>query len=260
MGTTRLCKRDFGPPPPMSSERFVYLPSAVPPDTLRSSFDQIVECFTPHVVRYSNTNPLISTSDGEHGEDVQWKVSSYMDLDRTNEGARQREVQVNDDLKQACQELLKHCDDLFVPWYEKIHGEGSVLALSRMQSFVTRYRARPNENALLRHIDGALVDGSLILALPTNVPFEGGGVTVWHGEPEQPHVLPMDVGDVCLLDNFVWHQGNPITSGERWALVIFYSVKPVQGKSSIFRSMQSWSALRLQLCGSSHRRRISCSS
>merc|ERR1711998_608564 len=81
--------------------------------------------------------------------------------------------------------------ELFVPWYEKIHGEGSVLALSRMQSFVTRYRARPNENALLRHIDGALVDGSLILALPTDVPFEGGGVTVWDGKPEEAHKFAM---------------------------------------------------------------------
>jgi len=198
---------------------------------LQGAFDRIVECFEPQVVQYSNTNPLIAESDGEHGEDVQWKVSSYMDLDRANEGARQREVQVNLELRDACQELLQHCDDLFTPWYERIHGAGSVHTLTRMQSFVTRYRARPNENALLRHIDGALVDGSVILALPTGVPFEGGGVTVWDGKPEVAHTFASNPGDVVLLDNFVWHQGNPISTGERWALVIFYSVKEVvQGK------------------------------
>lgn len=77
-----------------SSERFAYLPSAVPPEMLQGAFDRIVECFEPQVVQYSNTNPLIAESDGEHGEDVQWKVSSYMDLDRANEGARQREVRL----------------------------------------------------------------------------------------------------------------------------------------------------------------------
>lgn len=60
-------------------------------------------------------------------------------------------------LRDACLPLLERCDELFVLWFEQLHGEGSVQCLSRMQSFVTRYRARPNENALLRHIDGALV-------------------------------------------------------------------------------------------------------
>ena len=76
-------------------------------------------------------------------------------------------------------------------------------------------------------------------------------MTVWHGEPEQPHMFPMEAGDVCLLDNFVWHQvmcalqsyqtnqlllqGNPITSGERWALVIFYSVRKVASCALCFR-------------------------
>ena len=34
------------------------------------------------------------------------------------------------------------------------------------------------------HIDGAHVDGSIILALPTDFPFEGGGVTVWEQQRE----------------------------------------------------------------------------
>jgi hypothetical protein len=77
------------------------------------------------------------------------------------------------------------------------------------------------------------VDGSLILALPTDVEWRGsgGGVTVWEG-PEEDEVqwdYAMNPGDICFLDNYVWHQGNPITAGERWALVIFYRTKQVKG-------------------------------
>jgi hypothetical protein len=35
----------------------------------------------------------------------------------------------------------------------------------------------------------------------------------------------MRPGDLCLLDNYVWHQGNPIRAGERWALVVFYQTR-----------------------------------
>ena len=77
------------------------------------------------------------------------------------------------------------------------------------------------------------VDGSLILALPTDDEWRGsgGGVTVWEG-PEEDEVqwdCPMSPGDICYLDHYVWHQGNPITAGERWALVIFYRTKQVKG-------------------------------
>ena len=45
------------------------------------------------------------------------------------------------------------------------------------------------------------------------------------GRKEIEYKYPMPPGDMCLLDNYVWHQGNPITAGERWSLVIFYGVK-----------------------------------
>ena len=48
---------------------------------------------------------------------------------------------------------------------------------------MTRYRPNPDETHLPRHIDGANVDGSLVLGLPTYSAFgESGGVTVWDGE------------------------------------------------------------------------------
>ena len=80
-----------------------------------------------------------------------------------------------------------------------------------------------------RHIDGANVDGSLVLGLPTYEPYEGGGLTVWDGENEREEfVYPVGVGDACMLDSRVWHQSNPIREvrggGERWVIVIFYQV------------------------------------
>jgi len=217
---------------------------AVDPDFLNELFPKILNIFQPQIVKYSNTNPDISSKDGSHGEKIDWKVSSYMEVDQTTPGAMQRNVTCDLNLKSLMMPLLEQCNQLFSSWYEKLHGAGSIKNLVRLQSFVTRYRPFPNENALLRHIDGVHVDGSVILALPTPIPFKGGGVTVWEpksnkgGQQEQEEEsassssssetafhYPLGCGDMCFVDNAVWHQGNPITHGERWSLVIFYGVK-----------------------------------
>ena len=121
--------------------------------------------------------------------------------------------------------------------------KGATRSLTRLQSFVTRcaplsttatthtaahrwrpsprlwlrrYTSTPDETHLPRHIDGAAVDGSLVLGLPTYERFTGGGLTVWDGEGEaEVFQLPICPGDVCLLGPRVWHQSNPVTSGIR---------------------------------------------
>ena len=77
---------------PSASDPFTCINSGVSEQLLAQVFPQIVQTFEPHLVQYSNTNPLIAEADGKHGDDIQWKVSSYMDLDRANEGAKQKEV------------------------------------------------------------------------------------------------------------------------------------------------------------------------
>ena len=101
------------------------------------------------------------------------------------------------------------------------------MACRRLQSFVTRYRPNVDETHLPRHIDGANVDGSLVLGLPTYSGFgDSGGLTVWDGEADgETFVYPVACGDACLLDSRVWHQSNPISHGERWVIVIFYEVQ-----------------------------------
>jgi hypothetical protein len=210
------------------------LQSAVRKELLNSVFPQIQAAFAPQVVRYGNTNPNINKSDGSHGASVEWKVSCYMEVSHDG-GAMQKDVQPSAEMLHVCKPLLERADAAFTEFYTRLHGKRSIRKLVRMQSFVTRYRPGAQEAGLLRHIDGAHVDGSLILALsgadgtgaPIDVPFGGGGVTVWEKRSGVEHAFeyPMLAGDVCALDNYVWHQGNPIHSGERWALVIFYQTK-----------------------------------
>ncbi|CAK9109618.1 unnamed protein product [Durusdinium trenchii] len=80
---------------------------------------------------------------------------------------------------------------------------------------------------IMHECDGANVDGSAILALPTDEPFEGGALHVWDGKPKQELVYKMAPGDCMFMDTKIWHQAKPITSGTRWALVLFLkSEKP----------------------------------
>ncbi len=122
------------------------------------------------MVPYSNTNPLAyddtkitqgENHDGSkivnHGKNINWKVSTYMEVDKRMGGAMQKAVKPNPTMKALMQPVLDECDHLFKKWYEDLHGKGTVQHLVRLQSFVTRYRPHPNENALLRHIDGAQV-------------------------------------------------------------------------------------------------------
>lgn len=90
------------------------------------------------------------------------------------------------------------------------------IKVKRLMTFITRYTAAPNENALLKHVDGAgKVDGSVVVALPidrwtgpeeTNS-FEGhgGGLTFWDGKSRplgRPQEIQYDTrsGDLAFID------------------------------------------------------------
>ena len=119
----------------------------------------------------------------------------------------------------ALSDVVDMCCRRFEEWYLE-RFERSRRA-SVMNAFVTRYRPRPDEAELKKHIDGANVDGSVILALPTDEPFEGGKLKVWDGRPTVLHEYAMAPGDCIFLDARVWHQGCAISSGARYALVLF---------------------------------------
>merc|ERR1719401_2051186 len=116
--------------------------------------------------------------------------------------------------------IMDACTEAFATWYCKLRSLASV-QVHVMNAFVTRYRAVHEEDQLKKHIDGAGVDGSVVLALPTDDPFEGGALHVWDGKPQHEFTYQMQPGDALFLDNAVWHQAKPIPSGTRWALVLF---------------------------------------
>lgn len=88
----------------------------------------------------------------------------------------QKQVQCDLNLRSICLPMLQQCDEHFSRWYCSKKGPDSIHELVRLQSFITRYRVKPDESAgLLRHIDGVQVDGSVILALPTDAEWRGSG-------------------------------------------------------------------------------------
>ena len=190
----------------------------IEPAKLEKCFDDIRATFSPQQVDYSNT---------AYGKN-HWTLSCFMEYSN-GVAAGNIDLAAGAPLLDVCRGLLDECDSVFLPWWETLHPKprNATRTLHRMQSFVTRYRPMPSETHLPRHIDGANVDGSLILGLPTYSSFgASGGLTVWDGEDDaEQFVYPVAAGDVCLLDSRVWHQSNPISDGERWVIVIFYEVR-----------------------------------
>ena len=182
--------------------------------TMKPLFESIKTVFQPQIISFNQYR--------------NWRISCWMEIEKNQRQAGLNYTKTSAELLKIMTPCLEQCDTFFKKCYRRIHGLFSIKKLRRLQSFVTRYRPRPKESALLRHVDGMLVDGSIVVGLPTDEPFTGGGLTIWDGHPDNPdatYSYPMGPGDICYLDHLVWHQANPIASGERWALVIFYSVK-----------------------------------
>jgi len=196
--------------------RHAIVHDAVAQRKLEEAFDAMCDAFKPQQVDYSNT---------AYGKD-HWKLSCFMEYSNGVAAGRINLAQ-GGPLKHVCEDILRDCDAVFMRWYDEIHPhlKTATRSMTRLQSFVTRYRRFADETHLPRHIDGANVSGSLVLGLPTYQGFTGGGLTVWDGDGEKEvFEYPMGVGEACLLDTRVWHQSNPVLSGERWVIVIFYEV------------------------------------
>ena len=154
-------------------------PRAIDLALLRAAMDEFVPRFKPMSVSYSNTNTYIkeaareakqlddlytdATEELSQGEQIQWRASSYMEVDEAMGGGMQKAVQPDLQLLETCRPIIAQCDEVFKRWYRSVHGEHSITDFKRLQTFVTRYRPQKHEDGLLRHIDGAQVDGSVIL-------------------------------------------------------------------------------------------------
>ena len=230
----------------LNKRRHLVIPSAISSTYLDRLMPSIVtDLFEPQTVTYNGGIANIK----------KWRISCYMEVMESGVPCTNPHLA----LKSHCWELLETCNKLFASWYRqqhacndsttssyKVDGEGDPI-VSRLMTFITRYTPAPDENALLKHVDGAgKVDGSVVVALPIDRwtaseeenSFEGhgGGLTFWDGRTQRsadnigrrgPEEIVYDTrsGDIAFIDKAVWHQANPITKGTRWALVIFYRVE-----------------------------------
>jgi len=158
--------------------------------------------------------PLDYGRNSRYGD--KWKISCYLVVLES----WKPKIEAHLPMVRCMSGVMQDCVDAFVPWYCQLKRLSSV-DCSVMNAFVTRYTTMQGEEQLEKHIDGANVGGTVILALPTDDPFEGGCLRVWDGKPTKETVYEMKPGDVMFLDNAVWHQAMPISSGTRWALVLF---------------------------------------
>jgi len=153
-------------------------PEAMDVSMLESCMREFVPKFKPMKVAYSNTNSSIkeaakaanqleefstATEELSQGQQIVWRASSYMEVDEAMGGGMQKQLKPDLELLETCRPIIERADEIFSKWYRSLHGEHSITDFKRLQTFVTRYRPQKHEDGLLRHIDGAQVDGSLIL-------------------------------------------------------------------------------------------------
>lgn len=199
-------------------DRHVLVKHALQPEYLQRLFPDIKRAFKPQPIDY--------TKKVGYSRYRNWKISCYL---RAWPQWTPR-IAPHMPLVDVLDPILDDCVAQFKVWYNDLWGlrESEVII---MNSFVTRYRTEEGETQLKKHVDGRHVDGSVILALPTDCPFEGGKLTVWEKRKGTLNEFEyaMKPGDMIFLDNMIWHQAHPITSGERWALVLFLKCKWKKG-------------------------------
>jgi len=201
---------------PRSSARLRHalVSGVVHPDDLKRIFPAMKAAYVQQ--------PLDYGPHSRYGD--KWRISCYMVVMEN----WKPKIEPHEPMVECMTPAMNACTDAFAKWYCCQRGLSAVEVVV-MNAFVTRYRAVQDEDQLKRHIDGANVDGSVVLALPTDDPFQGGALHVWDGKPQRQVVYPMRPGDALFLENAVWHQAKPITSGTRWALVLFlklHNAKP----------------------------------
>lgn len=160
--------------------------------------------------------PLDYGRNSRYGDN--WRISCYLVVMEN----WKPKIMPHEPMLHCLSDVMYECVAKFEKWYSLLRGyRPGVVSFSVMNAFVTRYRPIHGEDELKKHIDGSNVDGSVILALPTDEPFEGGELHVWDGKPRQELVYKMTPGDCIFLDTKIWHQAKPISTGSRYALVLF---------------------------------------
>eukprot|EP00929_Paragymnodinium_shiwhaense_P092571 TRINITY_DN52526_c0_g1_i3.p1 TRINITY_DN52526_c0_g1~~TRINITY_DN52526_c0_g1_i3.p1 ORF type:complete len:347 (-),score=69.90 TRINITY_DN52526_c0_g1_i3:69-1109(-) len=179
---------------------------------------QRLQALYPEMVEAYKQQPLDYGRNSRYGD--KWRISCYLVVMEN----WKPKIQPHLPMLRCLEAVMLECCEGFQEWYCNLKDCRSV-DVHIMNAFVTRYKPIDGEDQLQRHIDGANVDGSVILALPTEDHFHGGALHVWDGKPQRERVYEMQSGDVMFLDTKIWHQAMPITCGTRYALVLFLKLK-----------------------------------
>ena len=57
------------------------------------------------------------------GQQIEWRASSYMEIDAAMGGSSQKNITPDLELLRICQPILQHCDRIFTRWYSSLHGK-----------------------------------------------------------------------------------------------------------------------------------------
>mmetsp|Transcript_91984 Transcript_91984/g.173300 ORF Transcript_91984/g.173300 Transcript_91984/m.173300 type:complete len:374 (-) Transcript_91984:48-1169(-) len=193
-----------------STLRHELVRQAISPDNLQSLFPAMKAAYVQQPLDYGRNSRYGS----------KWRISCYLVVMEN----WKPKIYPHEPMVKCMGQVMDECVDALAAWYCKLKRLSSIEA-SVMNCFVTRYRPTQDEDQLEKHIDGANVDGSVVLALPTDDPCEGGALHVWDGKPQKEFCYSMKPGDILFMDNAVWHQAKPISTGTRWALVIFIRLR-----------------------------------
>ena len=83
-------------------------------------------------VSYSNTNTYIkeaaeeaeqladfadATEELSQGQQIEWRASSYMEVDEAMGGGMQKTIQPDLELLETCRPIIERCDEIFKQWY-----------------------------------------------------------------------------------------------------------------------------------------------
>lgn len=207
-------------PAPGNPLRHELIEGGIPADELVAKFPAMKEAYVQQPLDYGRNS--------RYGD--KWRISCYLVVMDNWKPKIEPHLPMVD----CMGPVMDACTQRFARWYCSVKSLASI-DVEVMNAFVTRYRPVDEEDQLKKHIDGANVDGSVILALPTDEPWEGGELLVWDGKPTKEFTYRMKSGDLLFLDNAVWHQAKPITTGTRWALVLFLRLlnPAVHGSSRI---------------------------
>ncbi|KAH9248513.1 hypothetical protein BASA81_013839 [Batrachochytrium salamandrivorans] len=214
--TTTYLKSAALPLPKAGKFKHAVVETAVP-------LEQLQQVFTTGVLPCYQEMQLPAYSRYES-----WTQSCYMEIDLR----WTPRPEINQAMFEAMKDIQEHCRQVFAKWYAELYSLECV-EVTTLNSFVTKYVPSEGKNEFGKHIDGVKVHGSLVLALPTDEPHDWPGILVWDGpkgrgpigkDPRPEHHYVLQPGDALVMDRMVWHHGLPITKGNRYVVVNFYSV------------------------------------